>query len=229
MKREAYIIMKYKNILFDLDGTITDSQEGIVNSVKYAVEKSGMPPLSDATLLKFIGPPLDYSFVNYAGMTPDEADVAVAYYRETYSVKGIFENTLYKGIEEVLKALSESGARVILATSKPEHFARIILEHFGLTKYFYFIAGSLLSGERKNKEDVIAYVLSCTGISEGEKLTTVMIGDRHHDIEGAHINGLKCAAVLYGYGDREEFENAGADFIIDTPHGIIDFLKEEDK
>lgn len=212
-------MLKYKYILFDLDGTITDSAAGITNSVAYALKKleAPVPPYSE--LLKFIGPPLLPAFSEFCGFDEEKAKKAVNFYREYYPEKGIFECRLYDNIEPVLGSLSKSGAKLILATSKPEIFANRITEHFGLNKYFYYIAGATLDKSRSEKSQVISYALSACNITD--KSSAVMVGDRYHDIMGAHENGIECIGVLYGFGSREELENSGADYIAQTPNDIL--------
>ena len=205
------VIPDFKYILFDLDGTLTDSAPGSTASVKYALEKSGEPVPDYPVLCKFIGPPLLYGFMNFCGMSEERAEKAVGYYREYYGVKGIFESELYPGIKELLSQLFSSNKKVILATSKPEVFAVKILEHFGISDYFYFTAGATLDKTRTEKADVIAYALKSAGVTDRRK--AVMVGDRFHDIDGAKANGIRSVGVLYGFGSRKELENAGADFI----------------
>lgn len=210
-----------KNILFDLDGTITDSQNGIINSTLYALEKYGIEVKDRNELKKFIGPPLAWMFSQYCGFSEEEGKKAVEIYREYYTVKGIFENEVYDGVEEMLKCLHERGANIYLATSKPQVFAKKILEHFGLAKYFDDIIGSELDGGRVEKNEVIACVLKKHGIKDA-----VMVGDRKFDIEGAKNNSLKAVGVLYGYGTKAELEQAGADFIADSVEDLNDYLIE---
>ncbi len=215
---------KYKYILFDLDGTITDSALGITNSVKYALKKSGaeIPPYE--TLCKFIGPPLLDGFRDICGFETEKAKAAVKYYREYYETTGLFENEVYGGIPELLDKLKKAGKTVILATSKPEKFAKIILEHFNLSRYFDFAAGATLDETRSNKDTVIAYALSECNITD--KSRAIMVGDRHHDIDGARINGISSVGVLYGFGDRKELETAGADFIAADNDELFDILTQ---
>lgn len=214
---------KYDVILFDLDGTLTDPGMGITNSVAHALKKYGITVEDRTELYKFIGPPLHESFEKYYGFSKEEALQAVEYYREYYKVKGIYENLVYDGIEELLKKLCESGKRVILATSKPEIFAREILRHFSLDKYFCYAAGANLDGSRTNKAEVIEYALREGGVTD--KSTAVMIGDREHDIIGANKNGLDSIGVLFGYGSREELEDAGAAYIAETVEEIYEIIK----
>lgn len=209
----------YQYILFDLDGTLTNSELGITNSVKYALEKSGYEIPDGTVLRKFIGPPLVYSFVNFCGMSEEEAVKAVVYYREVYSVTGIFESVVYEGIEETLKALKVAGKELLVATSKPEYYARKIVKHFGLDTYFDFVAGASMDKSRAEKDQVIAYALEEYGIRD--KQNVIMIGDRKHDIEGAKVNGVDSMGVLFGFGDKEELENAGADYIAKSAKDIL--------
>jgi phosphoglycolate phosphatase len=208
--------MTFKNYLFDLDGTLTDPGLGITNSILYALKKHGFPLLPKEELYKFIGPPLLDSFEKYCDATPEEAKKLLAYYREYFTEKGMFENTVYPGIKQTLSRLKESGAALFVATSKPEPFAKQILEHFDLAKYFTFIGGSTLDETRTKKEEVIAYVLNENGLVPGDCL---MVGDRYYDIEGAHCCGLAVAAVLFGYGNSEELKTA--DYLIETPEALL--------
>ena len=209
--------MKYKNYLFDLDGTLTDPGLGIKNSIRYALERAGLTPLDEETLNLFIGPPLIDSFQQYCGATADEARELVRLYREYFSVTGLFENEVYDGIREMLEALKERGAKIFLATSKPEPFAVKILEHFDLMKYFTFAGGSTMDETRTAKWEVIDYVLKTANISAEE---SVMVGDRKYDIEGGRKCGLDTVGVTFGYGDRSEFDDAN--YIIDIPKELLD-------
>lgn len=204
--------MSYNNILFDLDGTITDSGMGIINSVTYALNKLGIEVKDKNELFKFVGPPLVDSFKIYYGFSEEKAKEGVAYYREYFKEKGMFENLVYTGVEEILIKLKNNGKKLIIATSKPEIFAREILEHFNLSKYFEYIAGSTLDNERNSKGKVIKYALEACNIEELDK--TIMVGDREHDIIGAKEAKISSIGVLYGYGCKSELEKAGADFII---------------
>ncbi len=212
----------YKYILFDLDGTITDSALGITNSVKYALEKLGAPIPPYDTLCKFIGPPLLDCFMDICGFETPKASLAIKYFREYFETTGLFENKVYDGIPEFLRALKESGKTVILATSKPEKFARRILEHFDLTQYFDLTAGASMDETRSKKDAVIAYALSLCDIKD--KSLAVMVGDRRHDIFGAKQNGISSVGVLYGFGDREELEAAGADYIAEDITALYKIL-----
>ena len=209
--------MNYKTAIFDLDGTITDSGPGIMNAIRYAVKKRGLPDVPEEVLRSFIGPPLKEQFRSVFGLSDDEGTIMVATYREYYGEKGIFENRVYDGVPEVFQKLQEAGVRILMATSKPEKYAKQIAEHFGFDKYFDFIGGACMDGRRTDKHDVIEYVIdSCKVCREN----TVMIGDRRHDMIGASKAGLRSIGVLYGYGSREELERAGADMIAVTPDDI---------
>jgi phosphoglycolate phosphatase len=188
----------------------------------YALKKYGIDVKDRSELYKFVGPPLHGSFQNYYGFTKEEADKAVEYYREYYRDKGIFENLLYDGMEVFLKKLHDSGRTLILATSKPTVFAKQILESFDIAKYFTYIVGSNLDGTMVKKDEIIKCAIKSCGIIDLSKV--VMVGDREHDIIGAKKAGVGSIGVLYGYGNRNELENAGADFIADTVDDIWNIL-----
>lgn len=212
----------YDIVLFDLDGTLTDPGEGITNSVAYALDKFGIRVEDRAKLYCFIGPPLIDSFMKYYGMSYENGLKAVEYYREYFGVSGIFENRVFDGIPELLAYIKKSGRIISLATSKPEIYAKRILEHFNLAHYFDFIGAATMDESRSKKADVITYTLEKLKVTDKSKV--VMIGDRHHDIEGANQNDLASIGVLIGYGDREELETAGATYIAETVNDIIKFL-----
>ena len=205
---------KYKYILWDFDGTISDSAIGIVNSVSYALERIGTPLPAPEVLRKFVGPPLAEGFTRYVGFTPEVTEKAVVLFRKYFEEKGILENEMYPGIPELLCKLRDAGYVNIIATSKPEPFARKIIERYGITDLFKYIAGSTYEETRTKKEEVIAYALESCGISD--KSQVVMVGDRSYDALGAAANGIDCIGVLYGYGDREEFEEAGVVAVAET-------------
>lgn len=212
----------YKYILFDLDGTLTDPGIGITNSVMYALKKFNIEVADRASLYKFIGPPLLDSFENYYGMSKEESQQALQYYREYFKPQGLYENEVYDGIEQVLMTLKEQGKTLIVATSKPEEFAIEILKHFHLDQYFDFIAGATMDEKRVRKADVIAYALESCGITE--LASAIMVGDREHDVLGAKQVGLDSIGVLYGYGDYKELKNAGATYIAEKPVNILQVL-----
>ena len=216
---------KRTDYLFDLDGTLTDPGEGITNSVMYSLRRFGIEieEKDRAKLYPFIGPPLYRSYMKYYGFSRADAEKAVSVYREYFSDKGLFENELYPGCAEMLAALSEHG-RVFLATSKPAVFARKILSHFDLARYFTFVAGSELDGRRIDKAEVIGYVLSNGGAI---RENSVMTGDRSHDILGAKAAGIPSVGVLYGYGNEKELRDAGADFIVSDLPELAGLLADQ--
>lgn len=219
---------KKKVILFDLDGTLTDPGVGITNSVMYALKKYGITVSDKSELYKFIGPPLMQSFEKYYGFDQNKAERAVALYREYFQDRGIFENEIYDGIQQLLDALKAQGKVIGLATSKPEIYAKQILEHFGLHGYFDFISGSMLNGERTDKGEVIAWAIRLLGEKQRYTLEEiVMIGDREHDVIGARKNGLASIGVLFGYGSREELTEAGADAVVSSVGELAEMLTGE--
>lgn len=216
--------MSWKYILFDLDGTITDSSEGILNCVEYALASMGHAVPGREELFKFIGPPLINGFQEITGLSYKEAVEATARYREKYSVTGLFENIPYNGIENMLKSLKENGKIIAIATSKPEEYAIRILEHFKLARYFNEITGSTLDGSRNNKQAVIEECFLRLGLSSSNKSNIIMIGDRKHDIIAAKQCGITSAGVYYGFADKGELEEAGADYILNTVQEVTAFL-----
>lgn len=210
---------RYQYYFFDLDGTLVDSEKGITNSVKYVLEKRHIKDYDTDVLRKFIGPPLGESFQKFFGFPKEETEQLVQYYREYYTAGGMYEAEVYDGIEELLKSLKKAGKTLAVATSKPEVFARKILERFGLARYFDCIAGASMDESRVDKDVVIEYALLKCGVQE--KGRAVMVGDREHDILGARKNGLDSIGVLFGFGSRRELEDAGADYIVQKPDEII--------
>lgn len=208
----------YQTILFDLDGTLTDPGEGITNSVAYALEKFEIKNEDRSQLYKFIGPPLKDSFMEFYGFSEEDALKAIAYYRERFREKGMFENKVYDGIVELLPKLQKAGKKLIIATSKPEEFTLTILKHFDLLQYFDFVAGATMDGSRSEKTEIIQYALEHCQIENLDE--TVMVGDRKFDILGAKANGIDSIGVLFGYGSLEELEMAGATYIADSPEMV---------
>ncbi len=210
---------------FDLDGTLTDPAQGITNSFIHAIKYFGLEVPSYEKLCTFIGPPLVTTFQKEFGFDEERCMEGVKKYREYFAQKGIFENKVYDGIENVLAHLQSKEKHLLVATSKPEEYSVKILEHFGLAKYFDFICGSNMDETRSKKEEVIEYALEkCRAANKVgfDKSKVLMIGDREHDIIGAKKNGIKSCGVLYGYGSRQEFEAAGADFIVDNVRNLLE-------
>lgn len=208
-----------KAILFDLDGTLTDSGEGIMNCAKLALEHYGLPIPSEAELRTFVGPPLHESFIRF-GVPAEEADNAIKIYRSRYIPIGKFENHPYDRIQEVLERLKAAGHTLYVATSKPEKMSIEILEHFDLAKYFDIIAGATMDASCSSKADVIAYLLSQCGQSESK----VMVGDTAFDVIGAKAHGIPTVGVSWGYGKVEDMESAGAVCIAHTMDELLQAL-----
>lgn len=211
---------RFNTILFDLDGTLWDSAPGIINCFRYTFDRMGyeMPE----NLMSLIGPPIYDTFAETCGMNQSQVAEAVSIYREQYAAKGLFESSVYDGIENMLGYLKNSGKTLLVATSKPEPFAVKILDKFGLAKYFNIIGGADIKGSRNNKHEIIEYVLSLAGISERNK--AIMVGDRKHDIIGARKCRIACMAVLWGYGNIDEFTEYMPDYIADTPETVSGIL-----
>lgn len=209
-------------ILFDLDGTLTDPQEGITNCVKYALESVGVSETDYSRLLKFIGPPLVDSFMDLYGFGREDALVLVEKYRERFSVQGIFENKLYPGVPRMLAELKSAGKVIALATSKPRVFADRIAEHYNIAKYFDILSGSELNGTNNYKHEVINSILE--RLNNPDKSRIVMVGDRRQDVDGAKKCGIASIGVRFGYAEQGELESAGADFIVDDIMSLTELL-----
>ncbi|MDD6404336.1 MAG: HAD hydrolase-like protein [Clostridiales bacterium] len=222
----------YKYLLFDLDGTITKSEEGIFNCIKYALDWAGIPYPEYSVFRSFIGPSLYDSFVREFGMGDAQAKEMVAKYRERYNVVGLFEAEVYDGVADTLSMLKEKGCILSVATSKPTEPTLRILEKFGVRNYFDVVVGSNPDGTGSDKKNIISQVLESLkkdhGLTEDmiDENQVVMIGDRRYDIEGGKACGLQTIGVLYGYGSREEFETAGADHIVETPNDILELSEK---
>jgi len=200
-----------KNVLFDLDGTLADSKGGIFSSIRYALDKMGVACPEEKVLMTFLGPPLHDSFMNTMGMSEEDATKAVALYREHYAPIGMFNFTLYPGVETMLKKLTQSGRRCYLATSKPEVYAKEILKKAGIDGYFTAVCGALIPSGRDAKVQVIGHLVETEGLDIAE---TVMVGDRFYDIEGAHALGMTAIGVSYGFGSTKELNRAMADAVV---------------
>lgn len=211
----------FDSILFDLDGTLTDSFDGIANAALYALNNLGVTSYTKANLNFFIGPPIFNSFDKIFDGDKQKVERAVTLYREYFGERGWKENRVYDGVKQMLQQLKDMGKTLAVATSKPEHFSRRITEYFGLNKYFVFVAGASMDESRAQKAQVIEYAIANTGF---DKQKTIMIGDRNHDILGAKKCGLKSMGVLYGYGDLEELKTAGADYIAATPAEVVKII-----
>ncbi|MGE7864810.1 phosphoglycolate phosphatase [Bacillus cereus] len=215
----------YKTFLFDLDGTLTDPKEGIINSVLYALEKMGIEEGKISELDSFIGPPIQQSFAERYNMSEIEVEEAVVYFREYLKKSGLLENKIYDGIPTLLQELKDAGNRLYVATSKPTIFAKQVIEHFQLTSFFEEIVGSNLDGTRIKKEEIIAHILQTN--EELKKEEIVMIGDRKHDIIGANNNEIASIGVLYGYGSEKELSEARATYIVKDVEELQSFYLEK--
>lgn len=222
MSIEGEKMREFEHILFDLDGTLTDSAEGILESLRYMFSKVGMEETEEA-LRMFIGPPLKSMLMTSYDFSESVAEEMVGFYRESYSEKGMFMNKAYDGIIDCLEALWARGKKLYVATAKPEPFASIILKEYGLISYFEYIGACTLDGTLECKQDVIADVLKKCSLP---KASTVMVGDRNHDVLGAKACGIKSIGVLYGYGDEAELRGAGADYLVADIPTLTDMLKE---
>lgn len=218
----------YQYLLFDLDGTLTDSAEGIINCVQYALEKMGAEKRSREELRVFVGPPLSESFKNVCGFSEEEAKQAIGYYRERFKPIGMFENAVYDGIPGLLKTMKENGKINLIASSKPEEFVKKILEHFKIDEYFDIVVGATMDESRNTKEAVIEEALrQLKNIDPSGQYSIdkcVMIGDRKYDIYGAKYFGLRNIGVSYGFAPEGELEEAGADVIVDTVEELTKVL-----
>ena len=214
--------MKYETIIFDLDGTLTEPEEGITKCIQYALSKLGIDEPDRKKLCKFIGPPLVPAFMEHYGFDEPTARQALMFYRERFLEKGIYENKVYDGILSLLKELKEKGATLCLATTKPEPQAMEVLRHFEMLAFFDVVAGSDLSETVVEKPDVMRLAIS--RLSKYNPETAVMIGDRKFDIEGAKVHKIDSIGVLYGHGGKEELQTAGADYIVDSVDGLKNLL-----
>ena len=208
-----------RTILFDLDGTLTDSGEGIINCAILALEHFGLPIPDREEMRTFVGPPLHESFIRH-GVPADKTDEAIRVYRSRYIPIGAYENTPYPGVEELLKALKAQGHTLYVATSKPEGMSVRILEHFGLAHYFDRICGASMDTSRSTKEDVIAYLLELSGRDEN----ILMVGDTKFDVIGAAAHGIPTIGVSWGYGKVEEMVEAGAKAIAWSMDELLSLL-----
>lgn len=214
----------YKYILFDLDGTLLDTFEGVSRSVEHTMEHFGLPVPNEKEMRRYLGPPLIESFQKLAGMSEADAETAVKVFRERYKRLGIYEYGFFEDIGCALDELREMGCTLAVATSKLETVAKIMLEHAGLTDKFAFIGGAVDEPDRRQKSQVVAYVLEKLG--NPDKAEVLMVGDRDNDVLGAKANGIACCGVLCGYGSREELEAAGAEYVIEKAENVKNVLNK---
>lgn len=213
---------KYDVIAFDLDGTLTNPERGLIASFVYALGKMGVDYGEKEELKRFIGPPIYEEWQRVFGFTPEESSEALLIFREYYSVYGWWDNEMYPGVPEMLRALCESGKKIILATSKPEVFARKILDLFDIAKYFDYVGGADTDKTRDKKHEVLAYSMASLGVTDTSRV--ILVGDRVYDAEGARACGVDSLGVLYGHGSREEIENSGFNYICESVEDIAKTL-----
>lgn len=211
--------MKYYDyILFDLDGTLTDSKPGIIECIAYALEKENVP-YTNQILDKMVGPPFRVSMHDFLGLEMPEIEKLIGIYRGVYEEYGYKNCKVFEGVEQMLSALKNTGKVLGVATSKPIKFTQMIMRDFDLGKYFDYVAGASSDASKEAKSDVIQGALENLGVKDKSKV--LMVGDRLYDIEGAHMQGIDCAAVLYGYGSKEEFEEYKAEYILAAPDDVV--------
>ena len=211
---------RYDAVIFDFDGTLVDTGEGILKSLQFAFEDHGRPVPDLRDLQKFIGPPIYYSFTTFYGVSEDEVGSYIKSYRKRYKEKGIFECRLYDGMEDTLRALKEEGVKLGVASSKPLHLIYDVMQVVGITDLFDAVVGTALDDSRhEGKADLVDESRRKLGIEDKKRV--LMVGDRHFDIDGAAGAGVDSAGVLFGYGSREEFEAHGATFVLSKPGDLI--------
>ena len=205
-------------ILFDLDGTLTDSAPGIIETMQYALNKKGIIPPDDLHFI--LGPPLIDTFINTFHMSQQSAKEAYQYYYKRYAEKGMYQNSVFEGVKEMLSELKKHGKKLAVATSKSENFANEIIEHFELSEYFDCIAGNHLN-TRDTKAKVVCYALEQLQCNPE---SAILVGDRMYDIIGGKTAGVNVIGVLYGYGEMQELQQYGADAIAKTPQDVVEII-----
>jgi phosphoglycolate phosphatase len=214
--------MRFKNVLLDLDGTVTDPFDGIAGCIRHAIRGLGLVPPADEDLRSAVGPPLRQSFARILGnYDAGRIDEAMRLYRERFSLSGLYENRVYAGVPEMLAKLEGAGCALFIATTKPRIFAQRIIDHFALTKYFAGIYGSELDGAYENKSDLLRFLLDTECLDAS---VTAMVGDRSHDMIPAKEHGLYAVGAAWGYGAKQELKEAGADVICNNPAEVVRYL-----
>jgi len=220
----------YQYIIFDLDGTLIKSEEGLYDSITYALEKSGVHPGDRKDMKRMIGPVLWESFQKFYNMSAEEADRANAFFTEFYDREGIYNASVYEGVEQMLETLRNAGRILLVVTAKPRDMAEIVLNHTGIDQYFQAVIGPARDDKKTDKGSLLRKALSFlanTGTDHFNKEQAVMVGDRRFDIEGAAGTAIHSIGVLYGYGDRQELINAGATYLAETPADVVKLLCRE--
>ena len=220
----------YQYIIFDLDGTLIKSEEGLFDSITYALEKSGVDPGDRKDMKRMSGPVLWESFQKFYNMSAEEADRANVYFVEAYDKEGIYNASVYEGVEQMLETLRNAGRILLVVTAKPRDMAERVLNHTGIDKYFQAVIGPARGNKKTDKGSLLREALSFlakTGTDHFQKEQAVMVGDRMFDMQGAVETGIPSIGVLYGYGDRQELINAGATLLADTPADVVKLLCRE--
>lgn len=220
----------YQYIIFDLDGTLIKSEEGLFDSITYALEKSGVDPGDRKDMKRMIGPVLWESFQKFYNMSAEEADRANAYFVEAYEKEGIYNASVYEGVEDMLETLRNAGRILLVVTAKPRDMAERVLNHTGIDQYFQAVIGPARGNKKTDKGSLLREALSFlakTGTDHFKKEHAVMVGDRMFDMQGAVETGIRSIGVLYGYGDRQELINAGATLLADTPADVVKLICRE--
>lgn len=214
---------KYSCVLFDFDGTVVDTGEGILRSLQYSFEQMGHEVPEKEALRKFIGPPVYYSYTHFYGISEDEVCEYIKKYRERYKVKGIYESRLYDGMREALTALRKRGVRIAIASSKPEHLIYSVADYLEITELFDAVVGVKVDdSNHSSKTGLILEAIAQLGITEKNKV--LMVGDRCFDIDGATGAGVDSCGALWGYGNKEEITEHKATFIAEKPSDVLNLL-----
>lgn len=223
--QDLYCVNDFLVFLFDLDGTLLDTQSGVFASLKYSFDKMQIDSkMIKAPLQKFIGPPLLFSYQEYCSLSEKQSVIAMQYYREYYEKQGILEAKVYEGIKEALECLKQQGKTLVVATSKPQVYAKKVIKHFALDKYFDFVCGGDIKEKNSSKKVIIQTALQKTKFfNKSQKV--LMIGDRFYDIQGAKQNNIKAAGVLWGFGTQIELKTAGANYILQNPLDLVSNIK----
>lgn len=218
---------KLKAVIFDFDGTIVDSGEGIRRSIQYALEKNGVPVGEKGKLNYFIGPPLHVSFEDMYGINGKQCEELIEAYRDRYARLGVYEAELYEGIVELVNTLRENGVKVGIASSKPTCFIHQVMEHFKISELFDTVVGTNFNKHKADKTELVNTALKNLGITD--KKASIMVGDRLYDVNGAKGAGILSVGVLYGYGSETELKDAGADFLAHNVTGLYKILNNNDE
>jgi phosphoglycolate phosphatase len=213
-------MMNYKYILFDFDGTLSDSAPGVMASFEASLERMGAAPPGRDILIRFVGPPLTETFTEYFGFSGEKLKEVLVFFREHYASAGIEQQKMFDGVPQTLERLRGGGKILAVATSKREDIAAQVCESYGIADYFAVIGGSVEGDGRNEKNEVIEHVLAQLGASDRSQV--LMVGDRRYDVEGANLCGIDCMGVLHGYGDRQELLKAGAKYIAEDLRDAAD-------